>query len=52
MSPRNPNDVTLSGGLNDETAQTWSLKERRTYQIQNKIYNEDIVVSGRKPTSS
>lgn len=33
-----------SDELNDKTAQRWCLKKGKTYQIQNKIHDEDIAV--------
>ena len=41
---RNPIDATLPDGLNNETTQEWCLKQVKTYQMQSKIYNEDIAV--------
>ena len=35
---------TLSDELNNETVHIWYPKEVHTYQIQNKIYKEDISV--------
>ena len=41
---RNPNDAILSDELNKETAKLWCPTKGRTYQRQNRIYNEDIAM--------